>query len=117
MRRQDTFGLDRNQRADVFSAGGMLSRVADHPLNAPLIGLSRTARVERATELAVEEGDTAIVVRVARAGCEERVASAVVRRRADGAVLLAGWQVEAGFNHRTEAIDGRVCHRIEAARR
>lgn len=35
MRRQDTCGLDRNQRAAVFSAGGLLCRVADHPLNAP----------------------------------------------------------------------------------
>lgn len=115
MSRQDTFGLDRNQRADVFCAGGTLRRVADHPLNAPLIGICSTAKVERSTELAVHEGDKTVVVHVARAGRELRAASAVVRRRADGAVLLTEWQVEAGFTHRSQSVDGNTCHRIATA--
>lgn len=115
MSRQDIVSLDRHQRADVFCAGGTLRRVADHPLNAPLIGLCGTAKVERSAELVVQEGDKTIVVHVSRAGRELRAASAVVRRRADGAVLLTEWQVEAGFAHRTQSAGGNTCHRIATA--
>ncbi len=115
MSRQDIFSIDRNQRADVFCAGGTLRRVTDHPLNAPLIGICSGAKVERATELAVAEGDKTVVVHVARAGKELRAASATVRRRANGAVLLTDWQVEAGFTHHTDSVGGNTCHRIVTA--
>jgi len=114
--RRDTFSLDRNQRADVFCAGGTLRLIADHPLNAPLIGMCSKAKFVRATELAVEQGDKTVVVYAARAGKEQRCASAVVQQRPNGTMLLTDWRVEEGFVHRHEAIDGAsVVHRIVAA--
>ena len=114
-RPSDTFSLDRNQRADVFCAGGILRLIADHPLNAPLIGMCGKAAFVRATELAVEQGDKTVVVYVARAGKESRAASAVVQGRAGGAMLLADWQVEPGFSHRCDPVAGGHVHRIVAA--
>lgn len=114
MSKRDTFSLERNQRADVFCTGGTLRLIADHPLNAPLIGVCSKALFVRSAELAVEQGDKTVVVYVARAGREERAASAVVQNRANGVVLLTDWQVETGFTHRREpAEDGNV-HRIVA---
>ena len=115
MSRRDIFSLDRNQRADVFCAGGTLRLIADHPLNAPLIGMCSKAAFVRATELTVERGDKTVVVYAARAGKEQRVASAIVQRRPNGTMLLADWQVEEGFSHRREAVDGAAVHRIVAA--
>ena len=113
--RRDIFTLDRHQRADVFCAGGTLRLIADHPLNAPLIGMCSKAAFVRATDLTVERGDKTVVVYAARAGKEQRVASAVVQQRPNGAMLLTGWQVEDGFTHRREAVDGAAVHRIVAA--
>ncbi|MEI6202708.1 MAG: hypothetical protein WCP68_12225 [Enhydrobacter sp.] len=115
MSRRDIFGLDRNQRADVFCAGGTLRLIADHPLNAPLIGMCSKAAFVRATELTVEQGDKTVVVYAARAGREQRVASAVIQRQPNGAMLLTDWQVEEGFSHRREPVDGVSVHRIVAA--
>ena len=111
---RDIFALDRNQRADVFAAGGTLRLIADHPLNAPLIGMCSKAVFVRSTEFAIEEGDRTVVVYAARAGREQRVASAVVRQRPNGTVLLTDWQVEEGFAHRREAAGGAGIHRIVA---
>jgi hypothetical protein len=110
----DTFNLDRNQRADVFCAGGTLRLIADHPLNAPLIGMCSKAAFVRATELAVEQGDKTVVIYAARAGKESRAASAVVQCRAGGAMLLTDWRVEPGFAHRRDPVDGGHVHRIVA---
>lgn len=115
MSRRDTFALDRNQRADVFRAGGTLRLIADHPLNAPLIGVCSKAAFVRCAELAVEQGDRTVVVYAARAGKEQRAASAVVQPRPDGGMLLTDWRVEDGFAHRREAVDGAAVHRIVAA--
>ena len=115
MSRRDTFALERNQRADVFCAGGTLRLIADHPLNAPLIGMCSKAAFVRATELAVEQGDKTVVVYAARAGKEQRAASAIVQRRPNGAMLLTEWHVEEGFTHHREAVDGAAVHRIAAA--
>lgn len=115
MSRQDVFSLGRSQRADVFCASGTLRRIADHPLNAPLIGICSAAKVERSTEVAAEDGDRTVVIYVARAGREQRAACATVRRRADGAVLLADWRVEAGFAHRAESVEGTRVHTIVTA--
>ena len=115
MNRHDTFSLDRSQRADVFCAGGTLRLIADHPLNAPLIGMCSKAAFVRATELTVEQGDKTVVVYAARAGKEQRVASAIVQCRADGATLLTDWRVEAGFTHRCDRTDGGHNHRIVPA--
>jgi hypothetical protein len=114
MSRHDTFSLDRSQRADVFCAGGTLRLIADHPLNAPLIGACSKAAFVRATELLVEQGDKTVVVYAARAGKEQRVASAIVQCRPDGATLLTDWRVEAGFTHRCDRADGGHIHRIVA---
>ncbi len=114
MSRRDTFALDRNQRADIFCAGGTLRLIADHPLNAPLIGMCSKAAFVRATELTVEQGDKTVVVYAARAGREQRVASAVIQRQTNGAMLLTDWQVEDGFTHRREPVDGAAVHRIVA---
>src|SRR5476651_2215725 len=115
MSRRDTFALDRNQRADVFCAGGTLRLIADHPLNAPLIGMCSKAAFVRATELIVEQGDKTVVVYAARAGKEQRVASAVIQQRPNGVILLMDWHVEDGFIHRREAVDAAAVHRIVAA--
>ena len=115
MSRRDTFTLDRNQRADVFCAGGTLRLIADHPLNAPLIGMCSKAAFVRATELTVEQGDKTVVVYAARAGKEQRVASAIVQQQPNGAMLLTDWQVEEGFAHYREPVDGVAVHRIVAA--
>ena len=115
MSRRDTFALDRNQRADVFCAGGTLRLIADHPLNAPLIGVCSKATFVRATELTVDQGDKTVVVYAARAGKEQRVASAIVQQRPNGVMLLTDWHVEDGFAHRREAIEGAAVHRIVAA--
>lgn len=115
MTRRDMFSLDRNQRADVFCAGGTLRLIADHPLNAPLIGVCSKAKFVRVTELAVEQGDKTVVVYAARAGREQRCASAVVKQQPNGTMLLTDWRVEEGFVHRHEAIDGGAMHRIAAA--
>ena len=115
MTRRDTFSLDRSQRADVFCAGGTLRLIADHPLNGPLIGACSKAKFVRATELAVEQGDKTVIVYAARAGKEQRCASAVVRQRPNGTMLLTDWCVEDGFVHRHEAVDGVAVHRIAAA--
>lgn len=115
MSRHDTFSLDRNQRADVFCAGGTLRLIADHPLNAPLIGMCSKAALVRATELAVEQGDRTVVVYAARAGKESRAASAIVQFRPGGATVLTGWRVEAGFTHRCDSADGGHVHRIVAS--
>jgi len=115
MNRHDTFSLDRSQRADVFCAGGILRLIADHPLNAPLIGMCSKAAFVRATELLVEQGDKTVVVYAARAGKEQRVARAIVQCRPDGATLLTDWRVEAGFTHRCDRTDGGHNHRIVAA--
>lgn len=114
MNRHDTFSLDRSQRADVFCTGGILRLIADHPLNAPLIGMCSKAAFVRATELAVEQGDKTVVVYAARAGKEQRAASAIVQCRPDGATLLTDWRVEAGFTHRCDQADGGRIHRIVA---
>lgn len=111
---RDIFTLDRNQRADVFCAGGTLRLIADHPLNAPLIGVCSKAAFVRATELTVEQGDKTVVVYAARAGKEQRVASAMIQQRSNGAILLTDWHVEDGFTHRREAVDGAAMHRIVA---
>lgn len=116
MNRSDTFSLDRSQRADVFCAGGTLRLIADHPLNAPLIGMCGKAAFVRATELAVEQGDRTVVVYAARAGKESRAASAIVQHRPDGATVLTDWRVEAGFEHRRDAAGSGAVHRIVAAR-
>ena len=113
--RRDTFTLERNQRADVFCAGGTLRLIADHPLNAPLIGMCSKAKFVRATELAVEQGDRTVVVYAARAGREQRCASAIVQSRPNGTMLLTDWRVEDGYAHRREAVDGAAVHRIVAA--
>jgi hypothetical protein len=113
--RRDTFSLDRSQRADVFSAGGTLRLIADHPLNAPLIGVCNKAAFVRSTELTVERGDRTVVFYATRAGKEQRAASATVRHRPDGTVLLTDWQVEDGFAHRRESVDGAGVHRIVTA--
>jgi hypothetical protein len=113
--RRDTFSLDRNQRADVFCAGGTLRLIADHPLNAPLIGVCSKAAFVRATELSVEQGDKTVVVYAARAGKELRAASAIVQCRPGGATVLTDWRVEAGFTHRCDQADGGHVHRIVAA--
>ena len=115
MSRRDIFSLDRSQRADVFCAGGTLRLIADHPLNAPLIGACSKATFVRATELTVEQGDKTVVVYAARAGREQRVASAMIQQRPNGAMLLTDWQVEDGFTHRREVVDGAAVHRIVAA--
>ena len=115
MSRRDTFTLDRSQRADVFCAGGTLRLIADHPLNAPLIGMCSKAAFVRATELTVEQGDKTVVVYAARAGKEQRVASAIVQQRPNGAMLLTDWQVEEGFAHHRESVDDVAVHRIVAA--
>jgi hypothetical protein len=115
MSRRDTFALERNQRADVFCAGGTLRLIADHPLNAPLIGMCSKAAFVRATELVVERGDKTVVVYAARAGKEQRAASASVRHRSNGKTLLADWRVEEGFTHHREAVDGVAVHRIATA--
>ena len=114
MSRRDTFAVDRNQRADVFCAGGTLRLIADHPLNAPLIGMCSKAAFVRATELIVEQGDKTVVVYAARAGKEQRVASATIQQRPNGAIALTDWHVEGGFIHRREAVDGAAVHRIVA---
>jgi len=114
MSRRDIFTLDRNQRADVFCAGGTLRLIADHPLNAPLIGVCSKAAFVRATELTVEQGDKTVVVYAARAGKEQRVASAMIQQRPNGAMALTDWRVEDGFTHRREAVDGAAVHRIFA---
>lgn len=113
-RLSDTFSLDRSQRADVFCAGGILRLIADHPLNAPLIGMCGKAAFVRATELAVEQGDKTVVVYAARAGKESRAASAIVQGRAGGAMLLTDWRVEPGFTHRCDPVDGGHVHHIVA---
>ena len=112
---RDIFSLDRHQRADVFCAGGTLRLIADHPLNAPLIGMCSKAAFVRATELTVEQGDKTVVVYAARAGREQRVASAMIQQRPNGAIALTDWHVEDGFTHRREAVDGAAVHRIVAA--
>ncbi len=114
MSRRDTFTLDRSQRADVFCAGGTLRLIADHPLNAPLIGVCGKAAFVRATEITVEPGDKTVIVYTARAGKEQRAASAVVQQRPGGAMLLTDWRVEEGFVHRREALEGAAVHRIVA---
>ena len=111
---RDIFTLDRNQRADVFCAGGVLRLIADHPLNAPLIGVCSKAAFVRVTELTVEQGDKTVIVYAARAGKEQRVASAMIQQRPNGAIALTDWRVEDGFIHRREAIDGAAVHRIVA---
>jgi hypothetical protein len=115
MSRRDTFTLGRNQRADVFCAGGTLRLIADHPLNAPLIGMCSKAAFVRAIELAVEQGDKTVVVYAARAGQESRAASALVQCRTGGAMLLTDWRVEAGFIHRCDSAEDGLVHRIVAA--
>ena len=115
MSRRDSFSLDRNQRADVFCIGGTLRLIADHPLNAPLIGMCSKAAFVRCVELTVERGDKTVVVYAARAGKEQRVASAIVQPRPNGGMLLTDWRVEDGFAHRREAVDGAAVHRIVPA--
>ncbi len=114
MSKHDSFSLDRNQRADVFCVGGTLRLIADHPLNAPLIGMCSKATFVRATELAVERGDKTIVVYAARAGREQRVASAIVQTRPGGAMLLVDWKMEEGFDHLREPAANGTVHRIVA---
>lgn len=112
MSKHDSLSLDRNQRADVFCVGGTLRLIADHPLNAPLIGMCSKARFVRATELVVERGDKTIVVYAARAGREQRVASAIVQARPGGAMLLVDWKMEEGFDHLEEPAANGTVHRI-----
>jgi len=110
-----TFILGRDQRVDVRDANGELRMIADHPLNSPLIGINGGTRLVRAAEFDVGLGDRTLVVYAARAGKETRAASAVVMRRADGALSITCWQVEAGFAHQAETIGGHKRHRIVGA--
>ncbi len=114
MSKRDSFSLDRNQRADVYCAGGSLRLIADHPLNAPLIGVCGKATLVRATELAVEREDKTVVVYAARAGREQRVASATVQKRTHGGALLVDWKTEEGFVHHCEPVAGGSVHRVVA---
>jgi hypothetical protein len=112
--RRDTFNLRRQQRVDVYCAGGNLRLIADHPLNALLIGVGGKVRLVRSAELAVEAGDKALVVYAAKAGKDVRAASATVTRRSGGEMRLSGWQVEQGFTHRAETVEGTTRHSIVA---
>jgi hypothetical protein len=107
-----TLNLGRDQRVDVRDADGNLRMIADHPLNAPIIGVGREYRLLRTAELDIAAGDRTLVVYAAQAGKEIRAASAVVMLRGDGVLSLTCWQVEPGFVHQRELADGQARHRI-----
>jgi|GEM_PF-4165192 len=112
MTRNDSIGLCREQHAELYAGDGTLRLIVDHPSNARLIGTCAQACLVRAADLTVEAGDGVAVVYIARGGAALRIATAKAVRRADGAVGLAEWQVEPGFDHAATAEDGAMVHRL-----
>ncbi|MDP2333292.1 MAG: hypothetical protein Q8M19_21620 [Reyranella sp.] len=112
MTRNDSIGLCREQHAELYTSDGVLRLVVDHPANAQLIGTCAQAGLVRAADLTVETGDRTAVVYVARGGSASRIATATAVRCADGAIGLAEWRIEPGFEHAATAEDGAELHRI-----
>lgn len=110
--RNDSIGLCRDQHAGLYTRGGALRLVVDHPSNAPLLGAHTGAVLLRAAELAVETGDGSVVVYLSRGGTACRIAAARVLPQKGGGVSLTDWQVEAGFEHAAIPENGATVHRI-----
>lgn len=112
MTRNDSIGLCREQHAELYTSDGVLRLVVDHPSNARLIGTCAQAGLVRAADLTVETGDRTAVVYVARGGSAVRIATATAVRRASGAIGLAEWRIEPGFEHAAAVEDGAEVHRL-----
>lgn len=110
--RNDSIGLCREQHAELYTSDGVLRLIVDHPSNGRLIGTCAQACLVRAADLTVETGDGTAVVYVARGGSAQRIATATAVRRANGAVGLADWRIEPGFDHTATAEDGAEVHRL-----
>ncbi len=107
----DGVTLGRDQRADVCCHAGRVSRIVDHPLNGPLMGMG-PVELLRAAELTLRPGERSVAVYSARAGRPCRAATARIVETADGTLSLAQWHIEPGFTHESEWSQGRVTHRI-----
>lgn len=110
--RNDSIGLCRGQHAGLYTRGGALRLVVDHPSNAPLLGAHTGAVLLRAAELTVETGDGSVVVYVSRGGTASRIAAASVLPQKSGGVSLTDWQVVPGFEHAAVSENGATVHRI-----
>ena len=110
--RNDSIGLCRDQHAGLYTRGGALRLVVDHPSNAPLLGAHTGAVLVRAAELTVETGDGSVVIYLSRGGTACRIAAASVLPQKGGGFSLTDWQVEAGFEHAAITENGATVHRI-----
>jgi hypothetical protein len=110
--RSDGLRLCRDQRVDIYSDGGRVQRIVDHPLNAPLIGLQAAVEFSRSAELTVRHGEKTIVVYSASAGSACRAATATIVQVRPDTLRFSQWQLEPGFVHQTEQIEGRAVHHI-----
>ena len=112
MKQSDSITLDRGQYAELYTGGGVLRLIVDHPSNAPLIGTCAAACLVRAAALTVAAGDRRAEVYASRGGAAQRIATATTIRLEDDAVGLIDWRVAPGFEHLTAALAGATVHRV-----
>ena len=112
MKQSDSIILDRGQYAELYTGGGVLRLIVDHPSNAPLIGTSAVVCLVRAAAFTVAAGDRRAEVYASRGGAAQRIATATTIRLANDAVGLVDWQVAPGFDHLTAALADATVHRV-----
>lgn len=112
MMQDDAITLSRHQRADVYIDADKVRLIADHPLNAPLMGIQSAVEFARLFELPLRPCDKAVMVYSAKAGAACRAATATVIQRRTGRLCLADWHLEPGFALKSEKIGDRIVHRI-----
>jgi hypothetical protein len=112
MVQDDTIKLGRHQRADVYIGADKTRLIADHPLNAPLMGIQSAAEFMRLSELPLQPCDKTVVVYSTKAGAACRAAMATVSQRRTGRLCLTDWRLEPGFALKSERTGDRMVHRI-----
>jgi DTW domain-containing protein YfiP len=112
MLQDDAIRLCRYQRADVYIGADTARLIADHPLNAPLMGIQSAAEFARLSELPLQPCDKTVVVYGTKAGTACRAATATVTQRRTGRLCLTDWRLEPGFAHKSMRIGDRMVHRI-----
>jgi hypothetical protein len=112
MVQDDAIRLCRHQRVDVYIDADEARLIADHPLNAPLMGIQSAAKFMRLLELLLQPCDKTVVIYSTKAGAACRAAKATVTQRRTGRLCLTDWYLEPGFALKCERIGDRMVHRI-----
>ena len=108
----DSISLCRDQHVQLYGGDGALRMIVDHPSNSPLIGICTGARLVRAADVAVQDGDGTVAVYCGRAGAARRIATAATVHCKNGSIGLTDWRMEPGFEHACDSAGDAAVHRI-----